>query len=75
MVLGYGGALLLLLNFASPGGGLIGVPISFFLKNKLHLQAHELALFNLWTSAPLYAAFVFGFLRDRWSPFGRGDRA
>ncbi len=73
-VLGYAGALLLILNFASPGGGLLSVPISFFLKNRFHLQAHELALFNLWTGAPFYAAFVFGFLRDRWSPWGRGDR-
>ena len=73
-VLGYAGIILLLLNFASPGGGLIGVPISFFLKNRLHLGAHQLALFNLWTGVPLYAAFVFGFLRDRWRPFGAGDR-
>jgi hypothetical protein len=73
-VLGYTGVLLLLLNFAAPNGGLIGVPISFFLKNRLHLAAHELALFNLWTGAPLYAAFVFGFLRDRWSPFRAGDK-
>ena len=73
-VLAYAGVLLLLLNFAAPNGGLIGVPISFFLKNRLHLRAHELALFNLWTGAPLYAAFVFGLLRDRWSPLGTGDR-
>ncbi|HEY5072884.1 MAG TPA: MFS transporter [Caulobacteraceae bacterium] len=73
-VLILGGVVLLLLNFAAPNGGLIGVPISFFLKNRLHLAAHELAIFNLWTGAPLYAAFLFGFLRDRWSPFGTGDR-
>ncbi len=73
-VLGYAGVILLLLNFASPGGGLIGVPISFFLKNRLHLAAHQLALFNLWTGVPFYAGVVFGFLRDRWRPFGTGDR-
>jgi len=70
----YGGALLLLLNLAAPYGGLIGLPVTFFLKNKLHLQAHELAQFNLWVGAPLYLSFVFGLLRDRWSPSGAGDR-
>jgi len=74
MLLSYGGILLLLLNLAAPNGGLIGLPISFFLKNRLHLQAHQLAIFNLWVGAPLYFAFVFGFLRDRWSPLGAGDR-
>jgi MFS family permease len=73
-VLAYAGVLLLLQNFAAPNGGLIGVPISFFLKNRLHLPAHELAIFNLWTGVPLYAAFVFGMLRDRWNPFGAGDK-
>ena len=56
------------------GGGLIAIPVVFFLKNRLHLQAHEMAVFNAWTSAPLYVAFGFGLLRDRWSPFGWGDR-
>ena len=74
-ILLFGGALLLLLNLATPYGGLIGIPISFFLKNKLHLQAHQLAAFNLWVGVPLYLSFVFGFLRDRWSPFRGGDRA
>jgi MFS family permease len=70
----FGGALLLLVNFSAPMGGLIDIPVSFFLKNKLHLQANELAVFKLWTGAPLFLGFLFGFLRDRWSPFGTGDR-
>ena len=70
-----GGALLLLINFAGPMNGLIGIPVAFFLKNRLHLAAHEMAIFNLMTGAPLFASFVFGFTRDRWSPFGGGDRA
>ncbi len=73
-LLGYAGALMLLTTFATPSGGLIGIPVLFFLKNKLHLQAHELAIFNIWTGIPLYLAFAFGLLRDRWSPFGLGDR-
>ena len=73
-LLGYAGGLMLLTTFATPSGGLIGIPVLFFLKNKLHLQAHELAIFNIWTGIPLYLAFAFGLLRDRWSPFGLGDR-
>jgi MFS family permease len=70
----YGGALLTLVNVAVPAGGLIGIPVAFFLKNRLHLSAHDLAVFNLWVGAPLFVSFLFGFLRDRWSPFGTGDR-
>src|SRR6202000_2211470 len=42
--------------------------------HKLHLHANQLAVFKLWASIPMFLGFVFGFLRDRWSPFGRGDR-
>ncbi len=73
-ILAYCGAMLVLMNLAAPSAGLIGIPVSFFLKNKLHLSALELAQFNLWVGIPLYLAFVFGFARDRWSPFGAGDR-
>ena len=69
-----GGALLLLINFAAPMNGLIGIPVAFFLKNRLRLSAHALAVFNLWVGAPLFLSFLFGFLRDRWSPWGAGDR-
>lgn len=72
--LGYAGVLMLLTSFAQPGGGLISIPVVFFLKNKLHLSAYQTAVFNLWTALPLYLAFAFGLLRDRWSPFGAGDR-
>jgi len=73
-ILLWGGALLILGNLAAPGFGLITLPITFFLKNKLHLQSHQLAIFNLCTGAPLYLAFAFGLLRDRWSPWRGGDR-
>jgi MFS family permease len=73
-LLGYAGLLMVLAMMAAPYGGLMSIPLLFFLKNRLHLAAHQLALFNLWTSIPLYAAFLFGLLRDRWSPFGLGDR-
>ena len=70
----YLGVLIVLLAFGSPCGGLIDIPITFFLKNKLHLQAHELAEFRLVAAAPLYLSFVFGFIRDTWNPIELGDR-
>ncbi len=70
----YLGMLLLLLGFGAPGGGLIGLPISFLLKNQLHLKAHEIAMFGLLSGAPSYVSFLFGFARDTWNPFGMGDR-
>ncbi len=74
-LLGYTGLLMTLVMLALPyGGGLIAIPVVFFLKNRLHLQAHEMAVFNTWTSVPLYVAAGFGLLRDRWNPFGLGDR-
>jgi predicted MFS family arabinose efflux permease len=70
----YLGILIVLLAFGGPSGGLFDIPISFFLKNKLHLQAHEVANFRLVAAIPLYLSFVFGFIRDMWSPFGMKDR-
>ena len=70
----YLGLLIILLAFGAPSGGLIDIPITFFLKNKLSLKAHELADFRLLAAVPLYLSFVFGFIRDSWDPFGMGDR-
>ncbi len=71
----FGGALLLLVNFSGPAAGMIDIPVSFFLKNRMQLHSNELAVFKLWVGLPLFLGFVFGFIRDRWSPFGRGDQA
>jgi Major Facilitator Superfamily len=73
-ILAYLGVLLVLLGFGSPGGGLIGLPVSFLLKNKLHLEAHQMAIFGLIVGAPSYVSFLFGFARDTWNPFGMRDR-
>jgi predicted MFS family arabinose efflux permease len=73
-LLAYASLLLLISAFAAPTGNLIGIPVIFFLKNKLHLSAPALARFNLAAGVPLYLGFVFGLIRDRWSPLGRGDR-
>jgi MFS family permease len=73
-ILLYLGILVFLLSFGGPSGGLIDIPISFFLKNKLHLTAQGLADFRLVAAIPVYFSFVFGFLRDIWNPFGMKDR-
>ncbi len=70
----YLGVLIVLLAFGSPAGGLIDIPISFLLKNKLHLKAHELADFRVVSAFPLYLSCVFGFVRDTWNPLGMRDR-
>ena len=71
----FGGLLLVLMNFSGPAAGMIDIPVTFFLKNRMHLASHDLAVFKLWIGLPLMLGFVFGFIRDRWSPFGGGDRA
>ncbi len=70
----YLGILIVLLAFGSPAGGLIDIPISFFLKNRLHLTAQEVATFRLVAAVPLYLSFVFGFIRDMWNPLAMQDR-
>ncbi|MDE2363757.1 MAG: MFS transporter [Hyphomicrobiales bacterium] len=70
----YIGGLIVLLSFADPNGGLMDVPVTFFLKNRLHLSASEVATFRLMSAIPLYISFLFGLARDNWSPFGIGDR-
>lgn len=73
-LLAYSGVPILIINFAAPYLGLIDLPITFFLKNRLHLDADQTAQFKLIVAIPLFLGFVFGFVRDRWSPFGAGDR-
>src|SRR6201987_160368 len=70
----YLGILIVLLAFGGPSGGLIDIPISFFLKNRLHLEAHQVAHFRLIAAIPLYLSFAFGFIRDMWNPRGLRDR-
>jgi predicted MFS family arabinose efflux permease len=70
----YLGVLIFLLAFGAPHGGLIDIPLSFLLKNKLHLSADDLSIFKLLTAGPLYVSFIFGFIRDSCDPFGMKDR-
>ncbi len=70
----YLGVLVFILAFGAPGGGLVGVPIFFFLKNKLHMGATQISLYGLVAAIPAYLALCRGFARDLWNPFGLRDR-
>ena len=59
--------------FGDPSG-LLSLPILFTLKDRLGLGPQDLALFEALTFIPVYLGFAFGFMRDRWRPFGLGDR-
>lgn len=60
----------------SPGPSSIAyIPIQFYLKDRLHFTPEQTSRFFFWAGVPLYVGFLFGYLRDRWKPFGKGDRA
>ena len=69
---GYIAVLLLLSSFAFDG--IAGLPMQFVLKNQVKLSPTQLSVFGALSGAPAYVGFAFGFLRDRWRPFGKGDR-
>ncbi|HEY4941611.1 MAG TPA: MFS transporter [Rhizomicrobium sp.] len=73
-ILLYCGVVIVVLNFVNISSGFHIIPLSFLLKNKLHLSANGLATFALWAGIPSYFSFAFGMVRDFWSPFGLGDR-
>jgi MFS family permease len=70
----YFAVLMLTLGLAEPTG-LVSLPLLFWLKDGLGLRPQAIAAFEAVALAPLYFGFVFGFVRDRWRPFGRDDRA
>ncbi|MHB8528004.1 MAG: MFS transporter [Caulobacteraceae bacterium] len=73
-ILFYLSALTFLVTLGAPYLGLFDVPVSFILKNRLHLAAHQIADFKLFAAVPLYLSFLFGFARDTINPMGRRDR-
>ena len=74
MIFLYMGSLTLLVSVAKPEGSLLFIPVSYMLKNQLHATATEVSLFSLLAGVPIYAAFIFGLVRDLWNPFGWRDR-
>jgi MFS family permease len=73
-IFAYLGALTCVLGFGDPNEGLLNLPVSFLLKNKLQMEAHDMANFRAIAGLPLYLAFLFGFIRDNWHPWGMRDR-
>jgi len=73
-VFAYFATLLLIANLMTPGGALAQVPLQFYLKDQLHLGPEQSAFFSLITYVPVYGAFLFGMVRDRWWPLGIRDR-
>ena len=73
-ILLYLGVLVFILAFGAPGGGMVGTGVFFFLKNRLKLDVSQIALFGAASAIPAYLAFVPGFVRDLWNPFGLRDR-
>jgi MFS family permease len=73
-ILFYLSGLIFLIGLGSPFGSLIDIPVSFFLKNRLSLEAQESAEFRFIVAIPLFLSYVFGFIRDRKNPFGMNDR-
>jgi hypothetical protein len=73
-IFSYFGALIFLIALASPVGYLGDISTSYMLKNRLHATASEVSNFRIYTAIPVYLAFVFGFIRDRWNPLGLRDR-
>lgn len=67
-------ATLTMANAIGDPSGLLSLPLQFTLKDRLGLSPQSLALFEAITFIPVYVGFAFGFLRDRWRPFGLGDR-
>ena len=66
-----------ILNMAIGLGGPLGIasiPISYFLKDSLHLSPVRLAIFLALASIPVCGGFAFGFIRDRWRSAKWGDR-
>ena len=68
------GVMMLTVGLAEPFG-IVNVPILYMLKDDLGLRPSSVAIFEAIVLAPVYLGFLFGFLRDRWQPFGLGDRA
>src|SRR5216684_1542853 len=57
-----------------PQGGFADIPIQYLLKDRFKLGPERIAFVRLLIAAPTYVAFLFGFMRDRWSPLGKRDR-
>src|SRR5271156_6997804 len=72
-VLSYFAILNIAIGLGSPLG-IAAIPLSYFLKDSLHLSPVRLAGFLAIATLPVCFGFVFGFVRDRWRSARWGDR-
>jgi len=72
-VLAYFAILNIAVGLGSPLG-IAAIPITYFLKDNLHLSPVRMAVFLAIVSIPVCAGFAFGFIRDRWRSARWGDR-
>ena len=72
-VLAYFAVLNIAIGLGSPLG-IAAIPITYFLKDNLHLTPVQLAVFLAVGTAPVCIGFVFGFIRDRSRSARWGDR-
>jgi MFS family permease len=72
-VLAYFAILNLAVGLGSPQG-IASIPISYFLKDRLHLTPVLFAIFIAVASIPVCLGFLFGFIRDRFRSARWGDR-
>jgi hypothetical protein len=70
----YFGTLTFLLGIVNPTNYFTDISTSYMLKNQLHMSAEQISGFRLLTLIPVYLAFFFGLIRDRWNPLGIRDR-
>ena len=73
-VYAYFAGLVVTVSITDPSGGLIDLPVSFILKNKMGLDARDVSIFRLLAAIPLYLSFSMGLLRDRMNQRRSSDR-
>src|SRR5271154_3712996 len=72
-VLAYFAVLNIAIGLGSPLG-IAAIPLTYYLKDGLHLSPVRLAVFLAIATLPVCFGFVFGFVRDRWRSARWGDR-
>jgi hypothetical protein len=68
------GLLVVLIAIGSPSGALVETAMTLLLKNKLHLTSDQLSILRGVAAIPVFISPIYGFIRDRWNPFGMRDR-
>ena len=73
-VFAYFAGLVAIISITDPSGGLIDLPVSFILKNKMGLNARDISIFRVLTAIPFYLSVFIGLFRDRLNVTDASDR-